>query len=100
METIESFRTSGGTCCRQIIYSVDDKGILTTCKFIHGCSGNQQGLARLCVGRKIDEIIESLRGIPCKGNTSCPDQLSRALEDYKKKREAEKAAEAESNATA
>jgi len=56
-------------------------------------------LARLCIGRKIDEIIESLKGIPCKGNTSCPDQLSRALESYKKKK-ADEAAAAAAEATA
>jgi len=93
MTQIESYRTSGGTCCKQIIYSVSEKEILTDCRFVHGCSGNQQGIARLCIGRKIDDIIQMLKGIPCKGNTSCPDQLSKALEDYKRKKEeaAEKA---------
>ena len=30
------------------------------------------------------DIIRELenRGIPCRGNTSCPDQLSRAIEAY------------------
>ena len=27
-------------------------------------------------------VMEKLRGIPCRGNTSCPDQLSRAIEKY------------------
>ncbi|MCL2821669.1 MAG: TIGR03905 family TSCPD domain-containing protein [Firmicutes bacterium] len=83
---IESYRTRGGTCCRQIIYSVSDDEVLTMCKFVHGCSGNLQGITRLCVGRNIDEIIKALSGISCKGNTSCPDQLTKALEDYKKRK--------------
>jgi len=84
---LESYRTTGGTCCKQIIYSINNKDELTTCKFINGCSGNTQGIARLVLGRKIDDIINQLKGIPCKGATSCPDQLSRALEDFKKRRQ-------------
>ena len=36
-------------------------------------------------GQNIDEVIKRLKGIPCgyKG-TSCPDQIARALEKYKK----------------
>jgi|GEM_PF-38754 len=84
---IESYRTTGGTCCRQIIYAINEKDELTTCKFINGCSGNTQGIARLVLGRHIDEIIAQLKGIPCKGATSCPDQLAKALEDFKKRRQ-------------
>ena len=41
---------------------------------------------KLVEGRKIEEVIKMLKGIPCgvKG-TSCPDQLSRALEEIIKK---------------
>ena len=37
-------------------------------------------------GKKVDEIIELLKGIPCgmKG-TSCPDQIAIALQEYKEK---------------
>lgn len=82
MDKIESYRTSG-TCCKQIIYSVDENNKLTSCKFVHGCSGNQQAISRLVVGKPIDDIISTLKGIPCRGNTSCPDQLAKALLDYK-----------------
>lgn len=79
---MESYRTSG-TCSRQIIFEVENN-VLTSLKFVNGCSGNTQGIARLAVGRNIDEIIEKLQGIKCKGNTSCPDQLTKALIEYKK----------------
>jgi len=85
--TLETYRTTGGTCCKQIIYQINDKDELTLCKFINGCSGNTQGIARLVCGSKIDDIIAKLKGIPCKGNTSCPDQLAKALEEFKRKRE-------------
>ncbi|MDR2201661.1 MAG: TIGR03905 family TSCPD domain-containing protein [Clostridiales bacterium] len=78
---MESYRTNG-TCCKQIIFEVKDN-ILTSCKFINGCSGQSQGIARLTIGRDIDWIIEKLRGIMCRSGTSCPDQLAKALEDYK-----------------
>jgi len=71
-----------GTCSTQIDLDIDENGIITSCAFINGCRGNTQGLARMVIGRKADEVKELLRGIPCRGNTSCPDQLSRAIEAY------------------
>ncbi|MBR6672982.1 MAG: TIGR03905 family TSCPD domain-containing protein, partial [Alistipes sp.] len=56
---------------------------VTDVKFIGGCSGNLQGISKLVEGRPIDEVISTLRGIKCRGNTSCPDQLANALEEYK-----------------
>ena len=68
-----------GTCSREIQYEVEN-GVLTACRFVGGCPGNTQGIARLVVGRPIDEVIGLLKGIQCRGGTSCPDQLARALE--------------------
>lgn len=49
-------------------------------KFIGGCSGNTQGIAKLVEGMDTDEVIRRLEGINCGGRgTSCPDQLSLAL---------------------
>jgi len=33
--------------------------------------------------------MDKLRGIPCRGATSCPDQLSRAIEQYLDEHQAE-----------
>lgn len=74
-----------GTCSRQILYDVTPDGKVTNVKFIGGCSGNLQGIARLVDNRPIDEVIETLKGIKCRSNTSCPDQLACALTDYKSK---------------
>ena len=52
-------------------------------KVTGGCSGNLQGISRLVKGRDIDEVIETLKGIKCRNNTSCPDQLAQALIEYK-----------------
>ena len=79
---MESYRTRG-TCCREIVFVVDDNDVLTS---VNGCSGNTQGVARLAVGRKIDEIISLLEGIQCRAGTSCPDQFAKALKEYKEKK--------------
>ena len=71
-----------GTCSRQILFDIVD-GKVYNVKFIGGCLGNLQGIARLVEGRDIDEVITTLKGVKCKGNTSCPDQLATALQAYK-----------------
>ena len=43
-----------GTCSTQIDLDIDEQGIITACTIHNGC----------------------------RGNTSCPDQLSRAIEAY------------------
>ena len=72
-----------GTCSRQILFEVDSENKMHNVRFIGGCSGNLQGIARLVEGKNIDEIETLLKGVRCKGNTSCPDQLSRAIAAYK-----------------
>ncbi len=68
-----------GTCSRAINYEVKD-GLVTACQFVGGCVGNTQGVAKLVVGRKVEDVIAMLKGIVCRNGTSCPDQLARALE--------------------
>ncbi len=81
---MQNYKTSG-TCSRQIDFTVKD-GILTSLQFLGGCSGNLQGISKLAVGRNIDDIIRLLQGVKCGfKNTSCPDQLAKALIDYKQK---------------
>lgn len=71
-----------GTCSRQIIFDVDGEGCIHNVKFIGGCSGNLQGIARLVEGKKLAEVSETLKGIKCRNNTSCPDQLANAVRAY------------------
>lgn len=74
-----------GTCSMQMIFEIDGD-ILKDLQIIGGCPGNTIGVSALVKGRKVDEVIELLKGIPC-GNkgTSCPDQVARALQEYKEK---------------
>ena len=73
-----------GTCSREIHIELDGD-TLKSVKFIGGCSGNLQGIARLVNNRHIDDVISTLKGIKCRGNTSCPDQLAKALIELKNK---------------
>ena len=82
-----------GTCSRQILFDVDSENKMHNVRFIGGCSGNLQGIARLAEGKNIDEIETLLAGIRCKGNTSCPDQLSKAITEYKAAKAAEERGE-------
>ena len=76
--------TPQGVCSMQMIFEIDN-GIINSLKIIGGCPGNTIGVAKLVVGKTVDEVIEMLKGIPCgKRGTSCPDQVAKALEEYKK----------------
>jgi len=73
-----------GVCSRNISFEVED-GIVKNVQFTGGCSGNTQGLAVLCEGRRLEELVNILDGIKCGfKNTSCPDQLAKALTEAAK----------------
>ena len=72
-----------GVCSRQIDIDVEGDTIVKV-TFTGGCSGNTQGVAALIAGMNIDEAISRIEGIHCgPRSTSCPDQLSKALQAYK-----------------
>ncbi len=73
-----------GVCSQEIIFNIEN-GIVKDLKVIGGCNGNLKGIANLAKGMKVDDVIEKLKGIKCGyKQTSCPDQISKALEEYKK----------------
>lgn len=78
---METFKTSG-VCSRTIDFEIENN-IIKQVKFNGGCMGNTQGVAKLVVGRTVDEVIALLEGIQCRNGTSCPDQLAKALKQYK-----------------
>ena len=70
--------TPRGVCSRRMTVELED-GIIKDVRIEGGCSGNLQGISRLVIGMK---------GISCGGKpTSCPDQLSKALEEALEKAE-------------
>lgn len=73
--------TTKGTCSSAIDLTIED-GIIKDVRFTGGCNGNTQGVAKLVTGMKAEDVIEKLRGIKCGFKpTSCPDQLSYAVEE-------------------
>lgn len=74
-----------GVCSMKMIFEIENN-IIEKLTIIGGCPGNTLGVSKLVQGKTIQQVIEMLKGIPCgtKG-TSCPDQVSKALEEYQKK---------------
>jgi uncharacterized protein (TIGR03905 family) len=79
---IMTYKTTG-VCCQEITFEVEEN-IIQKVYFKGGCSGNTQGLSKLLEGMDVDDVIKRLEGTKC-GNraTSCPDQLSRALKEWR-----------------
>ncbi len=76
-----------GTCSKVMNLELED-GVIKNLEVIGGCNGNLQGIARLVQGMRAEEAIKKLRGIRCGfKQTSCPDQLSVALEQALEKQE-------------
>ena len=74
-------------CSRSIDIDIEDNKIVSV-HFNGGCAGNTQGVASLIAGMDIDEAIKRLKGIRCGLKpTSCPDQLAKALCEYKESEE-------------
>jgi uncharacterized protein (TIGR03905 family) len=73
-----SYATSG-SCATRIDIDIED-GIIREAVFVDGCPGNTTAVAALVAGMPVAEAVSRLRGIACQGDTSCPDQLARALE--------------------
>ena len=72
------YKTSG-VCASKIVFEIEN-GKVDNIRFIGGCSGNTQGVAKLANGRPVEEVISLVQGIRCGMKaTSCPDQLACAL---------------------
>ena len=72
-----------GTCCA-IMNVVLEGNIILDVEFLGGCPGNLAGIRQLLKGMDIDLVIDKLKGITCGSKqTSCPDQLSKCLIQYK-----------------
>lgn len=73
-----TYKTTG-TCSQTINFDIVD-GKVTNVSFIGGCNGNLKGISKLVEGMSPQEVIDKLEGTTCGfKNTSCPDQLAKAL---------------------
>ncbi len=79
-----SYKTNG-TCSVKIQFDVTD-GIVSNVKYVGGCNGNLKGISALIEGMKVEDVIKRLEGIKCGfKQTSCPDQLAKALKNIQQK---------------
>ncbi len=73
-----TFRPQG--VCSQLIEIETEGNIIQDVRFTGGCNGNLQGISALLKGMTVENAIDRLSGIRCGfKDTSCPDQLSKAL---------------------
>ena len=73
------YKTQG--VCSSLIDIEMNGNVIESVKFTGGCNGNLQGISALVKGMSAEDAISRLKGIRCGfKNTSCPDQLARALE--------------------
>lgn len=73
-----------GVCSRKMSFIIKND-IIENVIIQNGCPGYSTGLIKLIIGMNINDVINKLKGIKCGfKNTSCPDQLAKALEEYKK----------------
>lgn len=70
-----------GVCAKNIQFELDGD-IVKSVSFNGGCNGNLKGIASLVEGSKVEDVVKKLEGLTC-GNkdTSCPDQLAKALKE-------------------
>ena len=70
---------TAGTCSQRILFEIHENKV-TNVQFIGGCNGNLQGISKLVEGMDANEVIQKISGIHCgMKQTSCPDQLAKAL---------------------
>ena len=76
------YRTRG--VCSSLIKLEVDNDMIKGVEIVGGCPGNSLGVSKLCEGKSLDDVIDILSGIGCRGRgTSCPDQLAKACIEYK-----------------
>lgn len=72
-----------GTCSTKMTFDIENN-IINDFSVENGCNGNLKGIRSLIIGMDIDTVISKLKGIDCHNKgTSCPDQISKALTQFK-----------------
>ena len=74
-----------GVCSREMHITYDGDTLIDL-QVIGGCNGNLKGIGKLVQGMKLEEVAKRLEGVTCgMKQTSCPDQLSKAIKEILKK---------------
>jgi len=70
-----------GTCSSQIKVDLDGN-IIKSVEFTGGCNGNLKGISKIVQNMTVEDVVSKLSGVKCGyKSTSCPDQLSIAVQE-------------------
>ena len=81
MENLKHIQyTPTGVCSKVINFDLSEDGKIYNLKFTGGCPGNLSAISKLLEGTYAKDAIRILQGNTCgPRNTSCADQLTKAL---------------------
>ena len=69
-----------GVCPPEIHFKIED-GKIRNLRFVGGgCPGNARLVSRLLEGKILAEVMEYIRDIDCRNDTSCPQELACAIQ--------------------
>lgn len=71
-----------GVCSTEIRFEVIE-GQVRNLSFVGGCPGNLNAICKLVEGMPVEKVISTFEGNICRNDTSCTDQLARALRELK-----------------
>ncbi len=75
-------RKNQGTCSVLTRVDLADDHTIRKVEVMGGCNGNLKGICQLLAGMKAEDAIQRMKGTTCGPRpTSCPDQISCALEE-------------------
>ena len=79
---MEYTRKNQGTCSIQTTVELSNDHTIQRIEVLGGCNGNLKGICQLLVGMKAEDAIARMAGTTCgRRPTSCPDQISKALQE-------------------
>ncbi|WP_027937486.1 TIGR03905 family TSCPD domain-containing protein [Anaeroarcus burkinensis] len=70
-----------GVCPKEIQFNIEN-GTVKDVNFIGGCPGNLKAISTLIDGMPVEDVISKFKGNICRNQTSCADQLAKALEEH------------------
>ena len=75
-------RRNRGTCSVLTKVELNNDHTIENVELLGGCNGNLKGICQLLKGMKAEDAITRMKGTTCGSKpTSCPDQISLALQE-------------------
>lgn len=72
-----------GVCARSMTFTLEGN-VIKSVNIVGGCPGNLLGISQIIKNKTVEEVIQSFQDVPCGVKpTSCPDQIAKALIQYK-----------------